>query len=192
MKSAHDYRDVLHKGRFKYQDKNSTAVAYVGENSIGQPVATMYKGRAKKPSLNYRYRSIESLNQSINEFFKRTAKNESYVKQSRSCRELELGDVLRASWGYEQTNIDYYQVTELIGKTMVVIVEIAKDSKPSGQDHGKCWPLVNEFIGKPLRRRANGKSVSVDKVRYASKIEPKSISSSGIKFYGPSDWSSWH
>ena len=28
---------------------------------------------------------------------------------------LKVGDVLRSSWGYDQTNVDYYEVVELVG-----------------------------------------------------------------------------
>ena len=38
---------------------------------------------------------------------------------------LEVGDVLNETWGYEQTNQNFYQVTKKIGKTMVELVEVA-------------------------------------------------------------------
>ena len=36
---------------------------------------------------------------------------------------LKVGDILVASWGYEQTNVDFYQVVALKGKTMVTVKE---------------------------------------------------------------------
>lgn len=37
---------------------------------------------------------------------------------------LEVNDILYSSWGYDQTNIDYYKVKRLVGKTMVEVVQI--------------------------------------------------------------------
>lgn len=37
---------------------------------------------------------------------------------------LEVNDILYSSWGYDQTNIDYYKVKKLVGKTMVEVVKI--------------------------------------------------------------------
>ena len=40
---------------------------------------------------------------------------------------LQIGSILYTSWGYEQTNIDFYQVIELIGTSTVVLREIAQE-----------------------------------------------------------------
>ncbi len=37
---------------------------------------------------------------------------------------LKPGSVLYASWGYDQTNVDYYAVKELRGKSSAIIVPI--------------------------------------------------------------------
>ena len=37
---------------------------------------------------------------------------------------LEVNDILYSSWGYDQTNIDFYKVKKLVGKTMVEVVKI--------------------------------------------------------------------
>ena len=39
---------------------------------------------------------------------------------------LQPGDILYSSWGYEQTNIDFYRVIKLCGKTMVKLEKIGK------------------------------------------------------------------
>ena len=37
---------------------------------------------------------------------------------------VKVGTILYSSWGYDQTNIDYYMVTKIIGKTFVEIQRI--------------------------------------------------------------------
>ena len=49
VKKAIEYRDAIHKGKIKVQDKKSTAVVYVGENIHGKPTGVFYSGR-KKPT----------------------------------------------------------------------------------------------------------------------------------------------
>lgn len=39
---------------------------------------------------------------------------------------VKVGDIFYSSWGYDQTNIDYFQVIELKGSQMVKIREIAQ------------------------------------------------------------------
>ena len=37
---------------------------------------------------------------------------------------INIGDIFYSSWGYDQTNIDYYKVKKLIGKASVELVPI--------------------------------------------------------------------
>lgn len=37
---------------------------------------------------------------------------------------VRVGDIFEASWGYEQTNVDFFQVVELVGKTSVRVREV--------------------------------------------------------------------
>ena len=46
---------------------------------------------------------------------------------------LKTGDILYTSWGYDQTNIDFYQVVEVVGKASVRIRGI--QSRVVGNSH---------------------------------------------------------
>lgn len=37
---------------------------------------------------------------------------------------MKAGDIYYASWGYDQTNVDYYKVAAVHGKTMATLVPI--------------------------------------------------------------------
>lgn len=41
---------------------------------------------------------------------------------------VKVNDVFISSWGYEQTNIQYFQVVRIAGKTMIEVREIEKES----------------------------------------------------------------
>lgn len=40
-------------------------------------------------------------------------------------KDIKIGDVFCASWGYEQTNADFFRVKEKRGKTQLIIQEVS-------------------------------------------------------------------
>lgn len=113
------------------------------------------------------------------------------AERAEQPHELAVGDVLRAMWGYDQTNVDYYEVTRLIGKSMVEVREIGALSENTGDMQGDCAPSPGHYIGEPQRCRPSGRSVRIDSVRTASKIEPKAVIA-GKPIYGASHWTAYH
>ena len=87
-------------------------------------------------------------------------------------RNLTVGDVLCCRWGYDQTNVDYYQVTKLVGKTMVEIRKIEAHKVEDMSMQGWSTPRCGQFIGEPLRRKANGSSVRINSYSYAYLLVP--------------------
>jgi hypothetical protein len=104
-------------------------------------------------------------------------------------RLLTVGDVLINSWGYEQTNVDYYQVTALIGKMSVEIRAIAKDSIETDTMSGFCTPIVDRFTTHPFKKRVlNGCSVHMP-FGYASKKMFQVVE--GNKVFKPDRWTAY-
>ena len=76
---------------------------------------------------------------------------------------LMPGSVLVNSWGYDQTNIDYYQVVAVseTGRS-VTIRPIAARSHEDGFMQGTCWPLADHFTGPEMVKRVGpGDSIKV-------------------------------
>ena len=70
------------------------------------------------------------------------------------------------------TNIDFYQVTKIIGAQMIEVRKVSQISADRGDEPwmtGKVVPKLDGFTGEALRRRVNGrsKSVRIDNVRTA-------------------------
>ena len=63
---------------------------------------------------------------------------------------LNVGDLFYSSWGYDQTNIDFYEVTEVRGKS-VIVVELAQNKERTYLDGGTCTPKKGMSIGEPRR-----------------------------------------
>lgn len=96
------------------------------------------------------------------------------------------GDVLSAVWGYEQTNVDYYEVTAITPGT-VTVRKIA--SEKNGNMSGHCAPMPGEFIGEPMTRRPSYHGVKIDDCRRATRVVFKEVD--GVRVYRPSFWSSY-
>lgn len=72
---------------------------------------------------------------------------------------FKKGDILYSVWGYDQTNIDYFQVVKATEKS-VWIREIDKKKTYKGHMHGSSLPIKDQFLSwslldkenKPVRR----------------------------------------
>lgn len=67
--------------------------------------------------------------------------------------EIKTGDIFYSSWGYEQTNVNYYEVVKATEKTVWLrelknIVKI--DKSVYG---GKALPAKGEYVGEVLKRK---------------------------------------
>jgi hypothetical protein len=56
-----------------------------------------------------------------------------------------LGKVFYTSWGYDQTNVEFYQVVGLKGKKTVILKELECDYVASGDMQGKVTPKLDCF-----------------------------------------------
>lgn len=65
---------------------------------------------------------------------------------------METGTILVNRWGYEQTNVDFYQVIKVTEKT-VVIRQIAAEKVKEENLIGCVRPVKDNFIGEPMRRK---------------------------------------
>ncbi len=78
------------------------------------------------------------------------------VIQKNQTNKNFLGKVFYSSWGYDQTNVNFYQVVALKGKKTVVLQELNSDYIPTGNMCGKVKPIVNSFKNdKTYQRRLN-------------------------------------
>ena len=65
---------------------------------------------------------------------------------------IKIGTIFYTCWGYEQTNVNFFQVIERKGST-VIIREVNQNRFYDGSMSGSCTPLKDDFIGEPLRKR---------------------------------------
>jgi hypothetical protein len=189
-------------GALKIASKRSPAVAYLYSRASGI-YAMGYFGKAIKPAFNYRFKAdarriayVSEWLKSQDAFVERKVARKAEEQAKRAAgHKLKVGDVLRSSWGYDQTNIDYYEVVELVGKCNVKVREIGAESVETGFMSGQCVPVAGSYIegkaAKLCRVTPAGDSVKVrDWGVWAYKMEP--IVAGGVKAgYRSSSWSSY-
>ncbi|EDX5950929.1 hypothetical protein CRB46_004139 [Salmonella enterica subsp. enterica serovar Enteritidis] len=66
---------------------------------------------------------------------------------------VSVGDVFVSSWGYEQTNVTFYQVLSVHGKKTVIVREIRANSEYTDSMVGFKTPVLNDFTGECLKRQ---------------------------------------
>ena len=67
-------------------------------------------------------------------------------RTTQNAHGVHVGDLFYDSWGYEQTNIDFYQVVGLKGKATAIIRKIGGDYGPGGYGMtGQVRPVRDHF-----------------------------------------------
>ena len=124
-----------------------------------------FVGKAIKPTWFYRFKSVEQRNKEIEQTFARIQakadrKAQEKAKKSEAMQNhgVAVGDVFRCSWGYDQTNIDYYEVIAITGKT-ATICRIGCLSENTGFLQGDSVPQLGAFIGKPKKKLIQKRSI---------------------------------
>ena len=81
-----------------------------------------------------------------------TAKTKASPKKTEKANKygVKVGDIFESSWGYEQTNVDFFQVIALVGETSVrvrqVYPEIVKEDGISPMSCDRTYKLTNELL----------------------------------------------
>ena len=154
-------------------------------------VAGAWAGKADKPLWFYNYRDVNQQERQIQDTIKNylalvEAKRKRLEERKNFAHGLQVGDILVASWGYDQTNIDYYQVTKLLGKA-IGVREIGKNLlKSDGYGSDLVTPSPGHFTGPEMKKIPQGgyggsAYVKIDSSRSAHKWDgqPDRQTSSG-------------
>ena len=139
-------------------------------NKTGQPLCLVKKiltsGKNKgsyKILANYRFRTDEARKVYISNYLKEIQKdidtkeaNKKAIIEAKDKNEIpyKVGDIFYCSWGYEQTNVDYYQIINIKGSNIKfhkISQYIVKDTQ--GHDYANVAPNKDSFIDEPFIKR---------------------------------------
>jgi len=177
------------------RSKAAPAVVYL--SAEGRPAAMGFYGKAERPAFHHTYRSEERRAQHVAQFLASCEALDKRREERRAQRKafahtLQVGDVLSTCWGYDQTNVEFFQVVRLIGASMVAVRELARETEETGFMSGKCVPVLGKFIGPELRKRVlEGNRLDIHGgFGYATKVEMREVAP-GVKVADASHWSSY-
>ena len=119
-----DYANVI-----KREDIN--AVVHYGQYRLGAGKwsAIAYSGKRTKYDFHYSSKTKDQMEKHIDEYFNNLAetikwkaelKAERKIKAEQAISTYNVGDILVCLWGYDQTNVDFYEIVEKKNKTIVI------------------------------------------------------------------------
>jgi len=122
--------------------------------------------RQVKPAFHYRFNSDNQRNEYVDTFMKNIREKQLRKQADRELKksfthDYEKGQIFFTSWGYDQTNVDFFQVVGRTQKT-VKIQEIASRTVKDSEGMMCCYvePVKNDFFGKnkPFNKVVDHKS----------------------------------
>ena len=89
----------------------------------------VFGGKRSKPDWHYYYVTAEKRDEAISRWVSGQRSHVERIKADRKARNaphgFKPGQLFYASWGYDQTNVNYYRLEKLKGKTMGYIVPVS-------------------------------------------------------------------
>lgn len=171
----------------KVSDKASDAIVYLF-TSKGRPAVIGYHGSIKmKSDIYVAFATVAQRDAAVLRFFEVRRARAAATLARRADRtkphKLEVGHVLVCSWGYDQTNVDFYQVTRIVGKVSVAIRPIAARTRENSElaMQGKTFPVIDAFTGdEMIKRVTDGDCVKIASYAHARLWD------------GKPQWNSWY
>lgn len=168
LQKANELRDarVAQSVRFAlvFEDVALGVMVFVREVEGGRIHMRGYSGKRGKPDFYFSFKDAGAAMKHRDGWYagivsaaqtKAARKAEKAAALAVPQTALAVGDVLVSSWGYEQTNYDYYQVIRLVGARSVEIRKIASLSEETGFMQGDCVPSKNNFTGPAMVKRVD-------------------------------------
>ncbi len=133
------------------------------------PAFVAYGGKRTKADYHQAFRDEAQREAAIQEYFnsqREDARIKAKWKAERSRpTTLKAGVILSYSWGYDQTNRQYFIVLAVRGKRAVTIQEIGQKETEVGWRGFLCGHVIPDptrLIGQPMRKIASGDGVPME------------------------------
>ncbi|MDP2367189.1 hypothetical protein [Rhodoferax sp.] len=178
-----DYREIL---------RDDSLGVLVLANETGD-VVQAFAGRRPAPDFHEWFRNKERADRYVQTWY---ARLQDWARRRHERREslrnaptpLQLGDILKSSWGLERANVAYYQVTAVRCRAVVVCEIEAEVVRVIGEATGNCTPVPDRFIGVAMRKRVDARGVVNfnGPSRWAYRIEFTMVD--GLRVFDPDDF----
>ena len=131
------------------------------EEGINAFYLKIWKPKATHPFANYYFKTAEKREEYIKkqvEYFLQRQEAKEKAKQDRKVTPekmatINIGDIFYDSWGYEQTNVDFYQVVQKKNATVVLREIAAREVGEIGYMSANVVAVKDHFIGEEFQKR---------------------------------------
>lgn len=144
---------------------------YVNLNKIS---AIFYAKKQSKHTFFNRFHTVDDMKKKINDTISNLM-SDADAKVARAIARkapttYKVGDILTASWGYDQTNVDFYLVTKVIGTRTIELREIGNKKVSDDGPTTHVMPVADNILDDKvyIKRVSNG-SVNFNSYKWASK-----------------------
>jgi hypothetical protein len=158
--------------KFRYIPKDSEAVEHrlgvVYKYQCGShPAAVAYAGKANKASFHNTYvgRDPEKMREeAIASFFKGLEASEKMKldrrEEAKKPHAIAVGAIVYNSWGYDQTNVDFYEVVK-VSANYVWLQSLESSAPEDGfMSSSRTLPRKGTAHGEVTKRRVSGSSIN--------------------------------
>ena len=139
---------------------DGTPYFLVSENSPRMKYPKTYIFRDHKRALEY-YNNIINNHKKHLEY---KLEHKQKAKESKEIlkQKIKTGTILYTSWGYEQTNVEFFEVLEIKG-AVVTLREIMQDARETGFMSGQCVPIPGKYNEKEpaIKRRITAHGIKI-------------------------------
>jgi len=144
-------------------DEMADVVVYTNNAEGNKLSAICFAGKAINATWYYRFPNQERMLQKVKDTVAGRTVRQELVAKYKAARlaptTLKEGDVLYCSWGYDQTQVDFYKVKEVLGKNRVKIVPMT--AVVAEQGTGADYMVAGAEKGEPMLKVVNGQTNSV-------------------------------
>lgn len=122
------------------------AYNFTGKDGRERFAALFFWGSSAKPTQHISYCSERSRAEAVAQWHA-NIRNHAERKAKTSADKaawvnpLKVGTILHSSWGYDQTNVDFFAVTKVSGRRIWLRM-IAADYEATGYMSGNTWPAM--------------------------------------------------
>lgn len=120
------------------------------------------RARITLPVFYIRFRTIDRMFEYCEQYVANLEKREAEKQKRNELKKAASktfdhgffeGQMFYTSWGYDQTNIDYYQIVAFKGKSAIIRKIAARTIQSTGWASAEVAPVKDAFIGEPMVKR---------------------------------------
>lgn len=156
-------------GELRHEDNGVRVhVKPVNRNGVEYVHLRMWAGKRSEADYNYLVKpeEVEDIiaakvkREGDHAAYKKKAKAEARSGAAEMAEKLKVGTLLHGSWGYDQTNVELYEIVERPSPRIAVIRPIKGEHvRATGPMAEMVKPCPGEFCGEPIRKRINAYGV---------------------------------